>query len=134
MAKKCDRCGRSYRPKGVSIKGINTRRIGLLTAKSDSVPYIELCPGCLRSLRSWLNKGDIVAQLLACYERLGVPEWFVEADFFEFGGATYSWLPTEELYCWDKEAEKWVRSYAFDVILDHPEKIKRCEEEVSKWS
>ena len=60
-ARKCDRCGKLYEPKSVTIKGISGKvnSIGL-TDKDFNEAYwtrdcLDLCPKCLEELSKWLT-------------------------------------------------------------------------------
>lgn len=60
LAKKCDRCGKLYESKDVSVLGYMIN--GLVLADRDKRnngyydrKYLDLCPACLVSLTNWLE-------------------------------------------------------------------------------
>ena len=60
LSKRCDRCGRYYQQKELSINGYPTNGIILIDRERDNRSYntrtiVDFCPGCLKSFNDWLN-------------------------------------------------------------------------------
>ena len=61
QARKCDRCGQLYEPKGVTIKDIKGKvnAIKLIDKDFDETYWtrgcLDLCPKCLEELDKWLT-------------------------------------------------------------------------------
>lgn len=61
QARKCDRCGQLYEPKGVLIKNIKGKvnAIKLIDKDFDETYWsrgcLDLCPKCLEELDKWLT-------------------------------------------------------------------------------
>ena len=60
LAKKCDRCGNLYEPKGMDICGVIVNGLSLIdrdkqNSRVVSRIYFDLCPECLAYLANWLK-------------------------------------------------------------------------------